>query len=290
MSSPILKRSFFLILVIIASIECKSQTGSIDEYFSDDSISFHSFSENVKIIDTAFFMPQLNRTRRIWIYLPEGYSNSKEKYPVIYMHDGQNLFDSSTSFAGEWRVDETADSLIKNGYKKAIIVGIDNGGEYRINELTPFENKEYGGGDGRLYMDFIVKTLKPYIDSTYKTLPDRENTSIVGSSLGGLISFYGIMKYKNVFSKAVLMSPSFWFSNRIYFIPENKESLPIKLYFIAGDDESETMVSDIEKMTVKLDRYKYPQESYNVKIVKGGKHNEKSWGKQFPDAYIWLTQ
>jgi len=290
MSSPIFKRSFFLILTIIASIECKSQTGTIDEYFSDDSISFHSFSENVKIIDTAFFMPQLNRTRRIWIYLPEGYSNSKEKYPVIYMHDGQNIFDSSTSFAGEWRVDETADSLIKNGYKKAIIVGIDNGGEYRINELTPFENKEYGGGDGRLYMDFIVKTLKPYIDSTYKTLPDRENTSIVGSSLGGLISFYGIMKYKNVFSKAVLMSPSFWFSNRIYFIPENKESLPIKLYFIAGDDESETMVSDIEKMTAKLDRYKYPQESYKVKIVKGGKHNEKSWGKQFPDAYIWLTQ
>ena len=247
-------------------------------------------TSSVSTIDTIIFIPQLNKTRRIWIYLPSGYSKSNKKYPVIYMHDGQNIFDSYTSFAGEWKVDETVDELIKNGSKKAIIVAIDNGSENRLNEYTPFPNKEYGGGDGSKYMDFVVNTLKPYIDNNFKTLSDRDNTSIMGSSLGGLISFYGIMKYKSIFSKAVIMSPSFWYSNKIYFIPSNSSKYPIELFFIAGDKESKTMLPNIEKMVEKLDKMKYPSESYKVKIIRDGKHNEKLWGGQFADAYKWIVE
>ena len=278
-----------LLLLLVLSFGCSGQPSITTKDNTENLFSFNSVSKNVTIIDTAFFMPQLNSTRRIWIYLPEGYSTSKDKYPVIYMHDGQNLFDSSTSFAGEWKVDETVDYLIKNGEKKAIIVAIDNGGSNRLNEYTPFTNKEYGGGAGSKYMSFIVETLKPYIDNNYKTLTDRNNTSIAGSSLGGLISFYGIMKYKSVFSKAVIMSPSFWFSNKIYYIPGNSNKYPIELFFIAGDSESDTMLSNIEKMVDKLEKMKYPKNSCKVEIIRNGKHNEKLWGGEFANAYKWIV-
>ena len=249
-----------------------------------------TLSKNVRVLDSAFSIPQLKCTRRIWIYLPEGYSESDEKYPVIYMHDGQNLFDNSTSFSGEWKIDETIDSLTSNGAKKAIVIGIDNGGKERINEYTPFVNKEYGGGDGSKYMNFIVSTLKPYIDKNYRTLSDRNNTTIAGSSLGGLISFYGIMKYKKVFSKAVIMSPSFWFSNKIYFIPSNRTKYPIKLLFVAGDSESETMIPNIDKMIFTLKKMKYPESSYHLDIIKDGIHNEKLWGDNFGKCYKWIME
>ena len=102
-------------------------------------------NKNVSVIDTSFLIPQLNRHRRIWIYLPAGYFMSKKKYPVIYMHDGQNVFDEKTAFSGEWGVDEALDTL-ELLLKESIIVGIDNGGEKRINEYNPYDTDKYGKG------------------------------------------------------------------------------------------------------------------------------------------------
>ena len=170
-------------------------------------------AENVIIMDEEFEMPQLNRFRRIWLYLPPDYDQSSNEYPVLYMHDGQNLFDQFTSFAGEWEIDETLNRLVDQGYKVPIVVGIDNGGIYRIDELTPWNNPDYGGGQGDEYMAFIVETLKPFIDENYRTLSDRENTGIMGSSLGGLISTYGALKYQNIFSKSGPFSPAYWINN-----------------------------------------------------------------------------
>lgn len=257
--------------------------GWFDHLFREE----NTVSKNVKIMSEFFHIPQLDRDRRIWIYLPESYGDTTKRYPVLYMHDGQNLFNNATSFSGEWCVDESMDRIIKNGGKESIIIGIDNGGEYRIEELTPFKNDDYGGGDGSKYIDFIVATLKPYIDTHYRTLKDRDNTAIAGSSLGGLISFYAIIKYKNVFSKAGVMSPSLWFSNRIYYIPEYRDT-PMKIYFSAGDEESEDMVSDIEKMTTKMKKFGYPDSSIKVHIIKGAEHNEKQWSEEFPEMYNWL--
>lgn len=107
--------------------------------------------------------PELKTTKKIWVYLPKGYETSAQKYPVIYMHDAQNLFDSQTSYVGEWNVDETLDSL----NAKVIVIGIEHGGEKRIDELTPFKHEKYGGGQANAYLDFIVNTLKPKIDATY---------------------------------------------------------------------------------------------------------------------------
>jgi hypothetical protein len=124
--------------------------------------------KNVHIVDTAFYIPQLNRYRRIWIYLPASYSASRKKYPVLYMHDGQNVFDNATSGFGEWGVDEALDSLGPKN-RELIVVAIDHGGAKRLNEYAPYDMEKYGKGEGDAYADFLVKTLRPYINKRYRT-------------------------------------------------------------------------------------------------------------------------
>ena len=119
------------------------------------------------------------------------------------MHDGQNLFDKNTSGYGEWKVDEALDKLYREKGLKLIVVGIDHGGSERLNEYSPFKNEKYGGGKGDAYLDFVVNTLKPYIDSNYRTLSDKKNTGIMGSSMGGLISHYAALKFPKFLEKLV---------------------------------------------------------------------------------------
>ena len=157
-----------------------------------------------------FTMPQLGRERRIWVYLPPEYEASTQSYPVLYMHDGQNLFDKSASYDGEWEVDETLNQLFAGGETEGIIiVGIDCEPECRRDEYSPWERTLIEqGGEGDDYLDFLVNNLKPYIDKNYRTLPDREHTGIGGSSMGGFISLYGGLKYQEVFSKIAAFSPA----------------------------------------------------------------------------------
>jgi enterochelin esterase-like enzyme len=138
----------------------------------------HTASQQVHIISEKFDMPQLGRQRRIWIYLPADYRASKRNYPVIYMHDGQNLFDACTAGFGEWGIDEILDKLSPK--KECIVVGIDHGGDQRITEYDPYDSK-YGKGRGDEYVDFMAKTLKPYIDSHYRTKTSPRYTTIAGS-------------------------------------------------------------------------------------------------------------
>jgi predicted alpha/beta superfamily hydrolase len=231
--------------------------------------------------------PQLETSKRIWLYLPQTYASSDKKYPVLYMHDAQNLFDKSTSFAGEWRVDETLDSL----RAQAVVVGIEHGNEKRMDELTPYANVKYGGGKADAYLAFIVETLKPHIDSVYRTKPDAKHTAIMGSSLGGLVSFYAALKYPAVFGKAGIFSPSFWFSKEIYAYAERTPEVASKLYFLCGDDESDDidMAADVDEMYDIISRkVKNPKKQLCKKVIKGGKHNEKLWRENFADAYLWL--
>ncbi len=246
-------------------------------------------AENVHIVDNNFYIPQLNRSRRIWIYLPPGYDSTSISYPVLYMHDGQNLFDTKTSYAGEWEVDETLNKLADEGIQVPIVVGIDNGGSYRIEELTPWENVDYGGGKGKLYMRFIVETLKPFIDADYRTLPDREHTGIMGSSLGGLISFYAAMKYQDVFSRSGDFSPSFWYSDSIWsFTRLQGRQAGIRFYMLAGGDEGENAVANIMSMKDSLLSIGFGADEVITKVVPGGQHNEKLWRDNFREAYLWL--
>ncbi|MFB3388770.1 alpha/beta hydrolase [Flavobacterium sp. LAR06] len=230
--------------------------------------------------------PQLKTTKKIWIYLPEGYSASaKKKYSVIYMHDAQNLFDAKTSYVGEWNVDEKLDSL----KAPVIVVGIEHGNDKRIDELTPFKNEKYGGGNADNYLDFIVKTLKPYIDKNYRTKTKAKNTTIMGSSLGGLVSYYAILKYPEVFGNAGVFSPSFWFSNDIYTYAEQAPKNKTRIYFLCGDKESDDMVGEMKRMETLLDRNRcYCLHLTKSKVVKGGEHNEKLWRDNFVNAVLWL--
>ncbi|MEJ7769629.1 MAG: alpha/beta hydrolase-fold protein, partial [Chitinophagaceae bacterium] len=224
----------------------------------------HTASGNVQIIDTAFYIPTLNRTRRIWLYLPEEYKNSKKKYPVLYMHDGQNLFDESTSFSGEWKVDETMDELAN----ACMVVGIDNGESKRMNEYNPNDTHQFGKGEGRQYLEFIVKTLKPYIDKKYRTLRSAKNTMMAGSSMGGLITFYAGLYYPKVFGKLGVLSPAFWVSPNIreeirQAVRPSTHSTQ-KFFFYGGGAENLTMVSEIHQVN---DAMNHNAQSKNAMLV-----------------------
>jgi predicted alpha/beta superfamily hydrolase len=251
-------------------------------------------NKNVRIIDTAFFIPQLNRTRRVWVYLPPSYNSSSKKYPVLYMHDGQNVFDDATSFSGEWGVDEAIDTLGLK-YKECIVVGIDNGGDKRLNEYCPYDfslngiaaNNRSNVGEGGKYVDFLVKSLKPFIDKKYRTLKDSKNTFTAGSSMGGLLSMYAVLKYPKVFGGAGVFSPAFWVGPKIFDdIKAKGKKVSAKIYFYAGDEEGETMVP----MTLRAfnEMHKVSKSKMCEVIRAGGKHNESRWRVEFPLFYEWL--
>lgn len=248
----------------------------------------HTVSENVSIIDTAFDMPQLNRKGIIRIYLPADYAKAKhkKKYPVMYMQDGQNLFDSYGSFAGEWGVDETLDSLIQIGKPPCIIVAID-AGSHRVTEYNPFYFERFGEGQGKLYLDFIVKTLKPYIDKHYRTLSSKENTAIAGSSLGGLIAYYAMLAYPNVFGKAGVFSPAFWVAPAINDLTDSVgNKIDGKIFFYMGDKEGD---DDEELMKKMADRIGTISNAIVYTVMDPeGKHNEAAWKKWFPEFYCWV--
>lgn len=254
-------------------------------------------SKNVSVLSEDFFIPQLNRTRKIWLYLPPDYKTSNKNYPVIYMHDGQNLFDDATSFSGEWQVDETLDKLYQENGFGAIVIGIENGGMKRLDEYSPWIHKKYGGGEGEQYVEFIVETLKPFVNKNYKTKSGKKNTAIIGSSMGGLISFYAVLKYPTVFGMGGIFSPSFWFSEQSFeFAKTNGNLKQAKLYFLAGanegDNESFKGISktaqDIHKMDSLLKAQGFQPENSTIKVVPGGKHNEKLWRENLEETLLWL--
>ena len=252
----------------------------------------HTSASNVKILSENFSIPQLNTTRKIWIYLPPDYGTSNKKYPVIYMHDGQNMFDDFTSFSGEWSVDETLNQIFQESGKSAIVIGIDNGGDKRLAEYSPWNNEKYNTkGEGDMYVEFLVKTLKPYIDKTYRTEKQASKTIILGSSMGGLISLYASAKYPKTFGKAGIFSPAFWFVSKDLrkYLNINRNNLSkSRFYFVAGKNEDETMVPEIENVQDLLLKKSVPARNIIVKIDEDGTHSESYWKRELKQGLIWL--
>jgi predicted alpha/beta superfamily hydrolase len=245
-------------------------------------------SADVHILD-AMAMPELDRQRIVRVYLPTGYENNSRRYPVLYMHDGQNLFDNATAYAGEWGVDETMQALAKSEGLEVIVVGIDNGQEKRMNELSPWANKRFGKAEGRQYVNFMVRVLKPYIDEHYRTIADREHTAVMGSSMGGFISHYAIHQYPGVFGMAGIFSPSYWYSSEVFkHTQQNPAPASARIYLMMGGKEGKEAIDGIEKMTELLKTQKHPAESLHSEVVAGGEHNEKFWRSEFPKAVAWL--
>lgn len=266
------------------------------DHFPSVAISRKSTADkNVHILDSTFWIPQLHRKRRIWIYLPDGYASTKTRYPVLYMHDGQNVFDDATSYAGEWGVDECLDTM----KKKCIVVAIDNGLDKRLNEYCPYDfsltdiaaSNISGKGEGKQYVDFLVKTLKPFIDKKFRTLRDRNNTFIAGSSMGGLISMYAVLKYPNVFGAAGVFSPAFWVGSKIFDdILKMGSKVHSRIYFYAGGKENETMVPEMLKAKKEMMEVSKPATNFVSTIDENASHNEAAWRKEFPAFYEWLME
>jgi len=246
-------------------------------------------TKQVQLVDSAFFMPQLNRSRRIWVYLPKTYQTSKKRYPVIYMQDGQNLFNEQTAGFGEWGVDECLDSLQLQTGKEAIIVGIDHGGDKRLNEYNPYDHEKYGKGEGKLYVDFLVQTLKPLIDKKYRTQPAANSTFIAGSSMGGLISAYAAIAYPSVFGGSGIFSPSFWIAPQIYTDAEKAvwNNVP-RFYCYAGQKESANLIAEMDRFLTILGQK--PKMQTRRSVYPLGQHNEKNWRDEFDDFYKWIMQ
>jgi predicted alpha/beta superfamily hydrolase len=244
---------------------------------------------NVHVLAPAFEIPGLHRERTVRIYLPPGYGRTPQRYPVLYMHDGQNLFDNATAYAGEWGVDETLNALARSRGLEVIVVGIDNGGIERVHELNPYDSPQSGKGEGERYLAFIVAVLKPWIDQHYSTLPDRRHTAIMGSSLGGLISSAAISRYPQVFGSAGIFSPAYWAAPQVFADTERRPPPhDERIYFYAGGSESESMLPDMKRMVDVLQRSGIPAKNLGVRVNPVGRHNEAAWRAEFPRAVTWL--
>lgn len=247
-------------------------------------------NEQVHLLSEDFDMSPLEKKRRVWIYLPKNYKMSSKNYPVIYMHDGQNLFDQSLSYNGEWEVDETLDQLFEEIGLELIVVGIEHGGTERIDEYAPWEVIGYTSSQqGELYIRFIKENLKPFVDSNYRTDSGQSQTGIMGSSLGGLMSFYAALKYPDTFGKAGVFSPSFE-SVRIsdIFIEQHSKIQDVKMYFLAGNQESEQMVDLMHNAIELMTNSGFPKKNIKSEVIKGGEHNEMLWRTGFKEAVTWM--
>lgn len=259
----------------------------------------HTISGNIQIAQNVY-SPQLGNQRDILVYLPPSYETSQDHYPVLYMHDGYNLFDEATSYTGEWHVDETMEKLSAEENLEAIIVGIPSMGIDRLTEYSPFVDSKYGGGRGDDYLAFLANSLKPLVDQSFRTLPNKRNTGIFGSSMGGLISLYGFFRYPALFGFAGVMSPSLWFANRAIFdFVEHAAFQQGKIYLDAGTREmgghwpDQTIlrgrsrryygrVRRMKRILVKKG-YRPTRNLLHVEDVGGG-HNEAAWAFRLPNA------
>ena len=256
----------------------------------------HTASRSVGIVSDSFSIPQLGRTRRVWVYLPPGYAASRARYPVIYMADGQNVFDDATGYEGEWGVDEALDSLVARGESGAIVVAVDHGDSHRLDEYDPWKatNPKYGGGEGEAYVRFLVETLKPYIDAHYRTRAERASTAIVGSSMGGLISLYAALTRPEVFGRAGVFSCACWIARDSVYALARRFRAPRgaapRLYFVVGGEETadDEPVRDQEEIVRLLRASGYPADSIRALVREDGKHAEWFWRREFPAAYEWM--
>lgn len=264
---------------------------TVDNWANNKLEPIKSTAQKNVIILPNFYIPQWQTTRTVRILLPLDYKESNKFYPVLYMHDAQNLFDDATSFSGEWGVDETMNKLQKEGGYGCIIVGVDNGEERRRNEYIPFDTKRFGKSVGDAYADFIALTLKPYIDSAFRTIPMREFTGIGGSSLGGVISQYIAIKYPEKFSKTLIFSPAYWSSDSNYLFTKNyKRNQPFQMVLLCAALEGGEKQYQIDMLRMKEELISNGFDSNNIydTVIADGAHKEWFWKREFEGAFLKL--
>ena len=273
----------------------KNKAGGVSEFIraggATGDLRLHEFTSRL-----------FRNTRFVRVWLPPGYdepSNANHFYPVFYLNDGQNLFESSIAFGGvEWGVDETADRLIREGkVPPMIIVGIDNTGKDRIREYMPHRSlyPKLLRAQGRYYPDFLIKEVMPFIESTYRVATNPESTGLGGSSLGALIALYTVMVRPGVFGRLLLESPSLWASNR-QAIKDSRivRIWPERIFIAAGTAEagnaerSRSVVDDLRELSAIMRRAVLSERRLQMVIAEGAGHTEAAWAERFPQALEFL--
>ncbi|PFA67698.1 carbohydrate esterase [Bacillus sp. AFS015802] len=251
--------------------------------------------EHVEVTLTPF-----NRKRTVRIYLPDDYPEKESKrYSVLYMHDGQNLYrDEDAGYGMSWRIGEYLDKADMD----LIVVGIDcNEGLKRLDEYGPWESNAMAdvfssdrtsiGGEGKEYIDYIVKELKPFIDHTYRTNPEK--TSMAGSSMGGLISTYAACKYPHIFKRVASISSAYWFNQLDIenFIQESDLSQVERFYMDIGTKENTETIDDVTYIDSSRDVYRLLKDKVKdcrFEVVEGAEHNEIAWRERVPRIFDYL--
>lgn len=257
--------------------------------------SFHTLTGDIRT-HANFSSAYLPRDRTVIVYLPPGYETGvAERYPVLYLHDGQNVFDAATSFSEEWRVDETAQQLITAGrIEPIIVVGVYNTGVYRIDEYTPTSRPDKGGGGhADDYGRMLVEELKPFIDATYRTASDAANTAMGGSSLGGLLTLHVGLRHPAAFGKLAALSPSIWWDDRVILreveaLPR-RHPAPQRIWLDAGTREGEDVIPDARRLRAALvSRGWVIGHDLSYVEARGGRHDEHSWAKRVAPVLKFL--
>ncbi|MET4695837.1 alpha/beta hydrolase [Endozoicomonas lisbonensis] len=271
----------------------------------------------LKIVQNLKQSP-LQRAGLVKVYLPIDYECSINTYPVLYMHDGQNLFYPGSPVSGaSWQAGEQLDQLQKTGITSGVILvaidcSVEDAGLDRMSEYSPWyaapavglnhwqNQKLTRGGKGDLYTDWLTRTLKPFIDQHFRTRPGRETTLIAGSSMGAVISLYTALKYPDIFSNVGAMSPAFWFAEKPLrtFIDETDFVKSLSIYMDIGTREtSDSSLQCFPDIYLEGVRSFYQQLSRKpftrrlcLNIDHEGMHSEKDWAKRFPDMLRWLLK
>jgi len=255
--------------------------------------------------------PELKNRRDVDIYLPWTYHDRRDRYPVVYMHDGQNLSDPSVAFAGTWDLDATLERLAGQGIEP-IVVGVHNAREDRLREYSPFPDPRHGGGEADAYLAFLAEIVKPRVDRLFRTQPHRDATVILGSSMGGLVSLYAYFRYAWMFGRAGVMSPSLWFGQGAVFDFIQESGTPDgRLYLDVGTHEGAGTLRDTRRLGRLLVKRGFARDRRSrrtrplydgpnrrtrgggearLRYVEdpAGRHNEASWARRLGGALAFL--
>lgn len=272
---------------------CKQHNGVRKEHVPKWRRNWLPFKPNflpvVELISEAFEIPQLNKKRKVWALLPHDYQTSNERYPVLYLQDAQNLFNEQAQY-GNWEIDKKLAVMSEYKIGKIIVIAIEHAEQDRIKEYNVGKTV-LGVGQGKKYIRFLTDTLKPFIDKTYRTKPEREFTGIGGSSMGGLVSIYSGLMYPEVYGKLMIFSPSLWVVPKMDFNQADfSEPGTTKIYLYAGGDESATMIKHVKQFKKNIQQHEEMSDKTKIKLSINlqGKHNETYWSDEFPKAIEWL--
>jgi len=265
-----------------------SPNDTVTKWLKDDDLNYATYYPVIEDLSAIFKVPEPIKTRRISILLPWNYHHTTERYSIVYLQDGQNLFQDKSPF-GNWHIDRKLARLAAQKNKGVIILAVDHTHQNRIAEYTPPHIPDLAEAYGKDYIEFLKNEIIPYVNKNYRTIGDARHTVIGGSSMGGLISLYAHIAFPQVFGKALIFSPSLWLIPNIFEWLRNNSSnrMETMTYIYCGGKESEEMVQHIFSLYQGLRDINLKNEIV-MKINSQGEHHESFWGEAFYESIDFI--